>query len=161
MYQLTHCHTLLQPFSQIFLFRIYAPTTYTYLPCLTLISTRPALRFQQIPRAHTAPANQSTNDHRHTLPIPQIPHPRCPTNTHPQTDTRRSLGPPTLTTHSTPSRRSGPFRTPVIRPATSPYFDRPRPHDSTGRVPVIQPVTPLTSFSTRPASGLRKFFCET
>ena len=49
MYQLIHCHTLLQPFFKIFLFRIYVPTIYTHLPCLTLISTRPALRLPQIP----------------------------------------------------------------------------------------------------------------
>ena len=147
MYQLIHCHTLPKPFSQIFLFRIYAPTTYTHQPCLTLISTRPALRFQQIPRAHTAPTNQSTNDHRHTLPIPhpQIPHPHCPTNTrahtpqtnsnrpphtdtHPQTNTRRQA-PTTLTltpTHSTPSRP----------PPVS------CPHTSTGRVPSSTGHTP-------------------
>ena len=147
MYQLIHCHTLPKPFSQIFLFRIYAPTTYTHQPCLTLISTRPALRFQQIPRAHTAPTNQSTNDHRHTLPIPhpQIPHPHCPTNTrahtapqtnsnrpphtdtHPQTNTRRQA-PTTLTpTHSTPTQP------PPVRNPTGQMSDRSHTRNSTSQ----------------------------
>ena len=65
MYQQTHCHTLPKPFSKIFFFRIYVPTTYIHQPCLTLILPRPAFRSPQIPTP-AQPANQSTNDTVHT-----------------------------------------------------------------------------------------------
>ena len=98
MYQQTYCHTLSKPFSKIFFFRIYVPTTHsadvdfdeTSVPVSTHL------------RANPAPANQSTNDtvhthhryHKHTTIQPHK-HPQPYADTH----TTQPRPPPTLTTH--------------------------------------------------------------
>ena len=109
--------------------------------------TRPAPH-----RRQTRSANQSTNDHRSPAPnhLHKSAHDACrpPTTL---TPTRRQATP-----H--PDAASARFRAPVIRQATSPYFDRSRPHDSTGRVPVIQPVTPLTSFFDETSAPVPQIF---
>ena len=114
MYQQTYCHTLSKPFSKIFFFRIYVPTTHsadvdfdeTSVPVSTHL------------RANPAPANQSTNDTVQHTPQPYTRHefrahtaPHTPYSLHkhpqphrhtPQTPTQtptRRRPPPTLTTH--------------------------------------------------------------
>ena len=74
MYQLTHCLTLPKPFSKIFFFRIYVPTTYTHQPCLTSISPRPASGLHRYTRQPSPrkPIHQRHCPHPH---IPQIPRP--------------------------------------------------------------------------------------
>ena len=93
MHQQTYCHTLLQPFFKIFLFRIYAPTIHSTdfeldetSDRLTHISRahpaihKPIHQRHSPPNFHanTATTNQSTNDHRRTnqttdTTLPQIP----------------------------------------------------------------------------------------
>ena len=116
MHQLIHCHTLLQPFSQIFLFRIYVPTTYTHPPCLTLISTRPALRPHRytrpysphkpihndtVPQTHTPTQPQihthKFHTHRHANSTPIQPHKHTPTLSHKHTQTSPNRPPHTYT----------------------------------------------------------------
>ena len=87
MHQQTYCHTLLQPFFKIFLFRIYAPTIHS----TDIDSDETSAPASTHLRANPATTNQSTNDtqipnHTHTTnsaPI-QPPHPySLHKNTHP------------------------------------------------------------------------------
>ena len=122
MHQLIHCHTLLQPFSKIFLFRIYVPTTYTPAMLDFDLDETSVSGFHKHTR-QTAPANQSTATPSTKSPRPYSPHKpihqrHCPTNkpshryhahtapqthtdthTAPQPPTRRQAPPTTLTTH--------------------------------------------------------------
>ena len=130
MYQLIHCHTLLQPFFKIFLFRIYVPTnthtTQTIDPALDETSVRhpqiyapiqppqtnpPTTTDTQIPRqsSHHKPIHNdtvhqistSTQPHK---PIHQRPRPQIPRRP-PQMHT----APAPTNTHTapqTPTRRS-------------------------------------------------------
>ena len=88
MHQQIHCHTLPKPFSQIFLFRIYAPTnthtTQTIDPAPDETSDRhPQIHAPNQPtqinpqrhrstntHAHTVLTNKSTNDHTHANSTP-------------------------------------------------------------------------------------------
>ena len=87
MHQLIRCHALIQPFSKIFFFRIYVPTTYTHQPCLTLISTRPVAGLRKHPRPYsprkpihqrpqtpTQPTNQTTANFTPIQPHKPIHH---------------------------------------------------------------------------------------
>ena len=138
MYQLIHCHTLPKPFSQIFLFRIYAPTTYTHQPCLTLISRDQRSGFNKFhaltqPPQTNPPTTTDTHcrfhTHKfHTHTAPQTNSNRPPhTDTHPQTNTRRQT-PTTLTpTHSTPTQP------PPVRNPTGQMSDRSHTRNSTSQ----------------------------
>ena len=78
MHQQTYCHTLLQPFFKIFLFRIYAPTIHS----TDIEFDETSVPVPHIPRPHCH-ANQSTNDPQspshttthHRYHTPQIPQP--------------------------------------------------------------------------------------
>ena len=120
MHQLIHCHTLLQPFSKIFLFRIYVPTTYTPAMLDFDLDETSVSGFHKHTR-QTAPANQSTttpstksprpyNPHKPIHQRPQIhapnthsqatePRPYSPTNAHNHTTS-------TIDAHSPPTRRT-------------------------------------------------------
>ena len=73
MHQLIHCHTLLQPFSKIFLFRIYVPTTYTPAMLDFDLDETSVSGFHKHTR-QTAPANQSTTTPSTKSPRPYNPH---------------------------------------------------------------------------------------
>ena len=118
MHQLTYCHTLPKPFSQIFLFRIYAPTIHSTDFELDETSDRfphisaPIQPPQTNPQRHrppnlhahtatqtnppTTPSTKSPRQHCHTKPIhqrPQIPHPYSSTNQHTTTQIPHPYGP--------------------------------------------------------------------
>ena len=172
MYQLIHCHTLLQPFFKIFLFRIYVPTnthtTQTIDPALDETSVRhpqiyapiqppqtnpPTTTDTQIPRqsSHHKPIHNDTvpqipRQHCHTKPIhqrPQIPHPYSPTDTNTtQPRPTDAVDAPTLT-----RRQATPYPDAVAASArfVPPYLDRPR----------TQFNRPHTSRPARPQSIVR------
>ena len=126
MYQQTYCHTLPKPFSKIFLFRIYVPTTHSVdvdfdetSDRLTHISA--PIQPPQTNPPTTLPTHHRYRNHTHTTNStqPQIPHPTNthtrtastntqPPQTHRHTQTHSTQArPPTLSTHSTltPTRR--------------------------------------------------------
>ena len=128
MHQLTYCHTLPKPFSQIFLFRIYAPTIHSADFELDETSHRFTHISAPIQPPQTNPPTTTDTTpiqpHKHTTtPSHRYTRPYCPPDTH-TTQPR----PPTLTltpTHSTLTRRqatpypdvdaaSAPFRTSAI-----------------------------------------------
>ena len=80
MYQLIRCHTLSKLLSQIFLFRIYAPTVQTHHTILTPFSTRPASGSHKYPHPHNPQTNPPTTvPHTPQIPTqPQIPRPHTP-----------------------------------------------------------------------------------
>ena len=107
MHQQIHCHTLPKPFSHIFLFRIYAPTTQTYPHHIDPVFAETSVRFPQIPRPYSPrkPIHQRHCPHPQT----QIPHPYTPhrfrAHTAPQkhTATQPHKHPqPYAATHATP-----------------------------------------------------------
>ena len=107
MHQLIHCHTLLQPFSKIFLFRIYVPTTYTPAMLDFDLDETSVSGFHKHTR-QTAPANQSTTTPSTKSPRPYNPHKpihqrHCPQPHTPQIPRQYSLHKHTQT-HSTQSR---------------------------------------------------------
>ena len=156
MYQQTHCHTLPKPFSQIFLFRIYVPTTYIHQPCLTLILPRPASGLHSYTRPLQPPQTNPP-----TTTAPQIP--TQPPQTHAHT------APQTHTDTHTNARDAGPrrrcrrtakrCRTPTLtvtqsQPPASPQLDRPsiRP-DQAGLNQVRPGRTEPGQVSDRPHTG--------
>ena len=153
MHQLIHCHTLLQPFSKIFLFRIYVPTTYTPAMLDFDLDETSVSGFHKHTR-QTAPANQSTNDTVHTLQISHTHSTNTTTIQPPQTHTAPQTHNDT-NAHSTPARPPTQTLTPSHREAM-PYPDvdaQPassgltvRPSGRTRR----SPVRSSTSQSDRP-----------
>ena len=146
MHQLIHCHTLLQPFSKIFLFRIYVPTTYTPAMLDFDLDETSVSGFHKHTR-QTAPANQSTttpstksprpysprkpnhNDTVHQISTPIQPHRRTQIPTPPRSHPRDAK----------PRRRCRRIakrcHTPTLtQPRFRQQFDRPRTRNSTGRV---------------------------
>ena len=97
MHQQTYCHTLLQPFFKIFLFRIYAPTIHS--TDIEFDETSDRLPHISAPIQHpqtNPPTTQSTTAPYHT---PQIPQPYSLHKPQPYSlhkHTRRRAG-PTLT----------------------------------------------------------------
>ena len=146
MHQLIHCHTLLQPFSKIFLFRIYVPTTYTPAMLDFDLDETSVSGFHKHTR-QTAPANQSTttpstksprpyNPHKpihqrpqihapiHTQTKPQIPRPYSPTNAHNHTTSTNTPQPPTRR-RPPPTQTLTPSHPTLTRSRQSPQLDRP------------------------------------
>ena len=178
MHQLTYCHTLSKPFSQIFLFRIYAPTIYSAdfeldetsdrLPHISAPiqppQTNPQRHRPPNLHVHTATQNQSTNDtvpriSTQANPLPQIPRPRCPTSqtttdTHPHRLTR-DAGPPTLTLTLTPSHSTlTQPQPPPIRNWTGQAPDRIRLNQTRpNRIRPGQAIGPASDETSRPASA--------
>ena len=89
MHQQTHCHTLPKPFSKIFFFRIYVPTTHS----TDIDSDETSVRLPQIPRQSSPhkPIHQRHCPHPQT----QIPH---STNTTPIQLPQTHTAPQTPTT---------------------------------------------------------------
>ena len=103
MHQLIHCHTLLQPFSKIFLFRIYVPTTYT-----------PAMLDFDLDETSVS------GIHKYTHPYNPQTNPPTTTDTHPYTHKHT----PTDTTSIQPHKRTTatPTQTnPPTTPSTQPH----------------------------------------
>ena len=115
----------------------------------TPFSPRPASGSHKF-HAHTAPANQSTNDTVHTH-TPQIPHPYCPTNAqqrkHP-TATHATPGPPTLTTLTPTHRRCR--STDVDAAPVGSQLDRPDRQDQSTHSQLNRPGTRQTKYRFRP-----------
>ena len=127
MHQQTYCHTLPKPFSQIFLFRIYAPTIHSTdidsdetsdrLPHISAPiqppqTNPPTTPFPHIFRAHTATQNQSTK--RHTNSTPTLPH---------------KTNPPTPTNLHASPHKCTPRQRPQIHAAPQTHTTQPRPTD--------------------------------
>ena len=121
------------PFSKIFLFRIYVPTTYTHRPYLTLISTRPATGFHTSPRQSSIhkPIHQRHCPTHSTDSAPILPHKHTaiqPPQTHSPTNT------PSTTTHRHTRRRPPPTQT--LTPMTHPTLTHSQAGCSRSPLPV-------------------------
>ena len=74
MYQLIRCHALIQPFSKIFFFRIYVPTTQTHPRHIDFISDETSVRFPQIHAPTSSHYKLIHNNTVHQISAPTQPH---------------------------------------------------------------------------------------
>ena len=125
MHQLTYCHTLSKPFSQIFLFRIYAPTIYSADFELDETSDR-------LPHISAPIQPPQTNPQRHRPP-----------NLHVHTATQTN--PPTTT-----STNSTPAPTNAHRASAHKYTHCPADTHATQPRPPTLTLTPSHSTLTQP-----------
>ena len=124
MHQQIHCHTLPKPFSQIFLFRIYAPTNTHTTQTIDPAPDETSVRHPQISTPIQPPQTNPPTTRMPRQP-PQMHAAQASTDTHPHRHTRRRAG-PTLTQsmHSTLTplhRRSARLKraySPAFRPDT-------------------------------------------
>ena len=110
MHQLIHCHTLLQPFSKIFLFRIYVPTTYT-----------PAMLDFDLDETSVS------GIHKYTHPYNPQTNPPTTTDTRPYTHKHT----PTDTTSIQPHKRTTATPTQTNPPTTQSHTQPQIPHPYT------------------------------
>ena len=161
MHQQTYCHTLSKPLSQIFLFRIYAPTTHA----IDLDPDETSVPVSTNTHTHTTP---QTNPPTTTDTHPQIPHPQTPTN-----PTPTQIPHPYSPTSTQPHKHTAPHHTPTHAPQTdagptdvdvdaasmssqprlSPFRASDRPSTGSDQTRSGQAIDPASDETSRPVSA--------